>query len=61
MRGSAQRIVESGELQNIALRDGRAQQHRDNVHHGQRDPSQDDAVHEKAQVNGFESAQERGG
>ena len=59
--GRPERIVQAAELQDVAFRDGRPQQDRDDVHHGQRDPAQDHAVHEEAQINGLESTQERSG
>ena len=48
-------LAEDSEIEYATLRDRRAQQHRDDAHHGLGDPSEDEAVHEQAEVDGLES------
>src|SRR5580704_15527795 len=59
----AQRVLKNvsadGHLQHPTLSNHGSEQNRDNADHGLRHPSQDEAVHEKAEINSFESAQKR--
>jgi len=54
-------VASESELHNASLCNRRAKQDGDDVDHGLGDPPQDEAVHEQAEIDGFESAQKGGG
>src|SRR5271170_880154 len=59
----AQRVLKNvsadGHLQHPALSNHGAEQNRDDADHGLRHPSQNEAIHEKAEIDSLESAQKR--
>ena len=59
MAGSAERVI-CQEMDDAPLRDHGAKQHRNDAHHGIGDPAQDQAIHNQAEIDGFESAEECG-
>ena len=55
------RVAAEREFDNFAFRDGGAEEDGDDVNHRARDPAEDEAVHEQAEVDGFEAAEEGSG
>ena len=54
-----QHVITQRKLPHFTLRNGGPQQHCDDVHHRSCHPSQNEAVHQQAKINCFQSTQER--
>ena len=53
-------LPKNSEIEHASLRNRRPKQHGDNADHRFCNPSQDEAVHEQAEVDGFEAAKKCG-
>src|SRR5260221_6195092 len=51
-------MIAERKLPNLSRCDSGAEENGDDVHHGAGDPAENEAVHEKAEVDGFEAAEE---